>query len=57
MLDHLRQEGLLIQDVPAKLPPVENISAESLGQVSNTPSAHMHEDQLEVVEGTYGSWY
>ena len=57
MLDHLRQEGLLIQDVPAKFPPVENISAESLGQVRNTPSAHMHEYQLEVVEGTYGSWY
>ena len=57
MLDHLRQEGLLIQDVPAKLPPVQNILAEAPVQVSNTPSAHMHEDQLEVVEGTYGSWY
>ena len=48
-LDHLRQEVQSIQNVPAQLPPVKNISAEALGQVSTTPSAHMHEGQLDEV--------
>ena len=55
-MDHLHQEGLLIQDSLSQLTPVKKIFVESLGKVSMTLSDCTWEGKLEVVEATSCSW-